>query len=203
MSQIQGLTLSIAHQLYENPVYFPGALEAQGVNLVTATAIPIKFKLWSSRNDNGIISNVVLKRDGLSDINCIEEGEYWVTETTASHAHILSGTVEFDAEKTILGDTYIQTFSIPVSDLKREIDFLSYEDIIETNGASLDFSSINFSMFEVNKLLYELDQVTTNAYTGRVIDLSGSEQPNTVTGGRDGIGAMNNLIVSKGITINI
>lgn len=200
--EVQGLTLSIDHQLYENPVYQPGTLAVNGINLITKTSIPIRFLIWDSKNSGGTVSNVRLVKEPYPQINCYEEMGYWVTEQAASHSHVLAGDLLFDVTRNVLEDDYVVTYNIPIRDLKKEVPFLDYGAILEQDGAYIDFSSLPLSKYEINKALYEFNQVTTNAYTSRVINLSNSETPNTVTGNRNGVAALNSL-TTKNITVNI
>jgi len=83
------------------------------------------------------------------------------------------------------------------------VDFKTMPNALNVNLSTIAASNCNWSAAIVNQVLHELNLGAISGFTGRAIDIGGNNaDPDTASGGYNGVTAMNALI-SKGITVNI
>jgi hypothetical protein len=80
------------------------------------------------------------------------------------------------------------------------VSISGYTQMMDVNNSRVEVRSMSLSAAVVNALLVHLDSITDNAFTGRVIDLSGNSAPDTTSGGVNGVAAKSSLI-TKGISV--
>ena len=81
------------------------------------------------------------------------------------------------------------------------IDFTPMSACTEVNNSSIRLENNNMTAAEVNQILVDFDGIATGSFTGRVINLGGTNAaPDGTSGGYDGLTAKSSLI-SKGFTV--
>ena len=78
---------------------------------------------------------------------------------------------------------------------------LGYSGIFDINNSAITFSANEFDAATTNRFLYELDEITASGYTGRSINISGTNAaPDSTSGGYDGL-AEKAALIAKGFTV--
>ena len=81
------------------------------------------------------------------------------------------------------------------------VDFTVCPNLTSTKGMGVLLQNNNMTAAEVNHILVDLDTISTSGYTGRVINISGTNAaPDGTSGGYDGLTAKTSL-QSKGFTV--
>ena len=81
------------------------------------------------------------------------------------------------------------------------VDFTPFSGLTNINSCQVYLYGNNMTAAEVNHILVDLDSISVGGYTGRVINIAGSNTaPDGTSGGFDGLTAKSNLI-TKGFTV--
>lgn len=81
------------------------------------------------------------------------------------------------------------------------VDFTPFSSMTNINSCQVYLQNNNMTVGEVNHILTDLDVISVGGYTGRIINISGTNAaPDGSSGGFDGLTAKSNLI-TKGFTV--
>jgi len=83
------------------------------------------------------------------------------------------------------------------------VDFIVMPNMTNVNNSHIRLENNNMSAADVNHILVDLNNISIAGYTGRIINIGGTNaDPDSTSGGYDGVVARNSLI-SKGFTVTI
>jgi hypothetical protein len=83
------------------------------------------------------------------------------------------------------------------------INLISGGMVYNVNSANIDIKNNGMSAADVNHILVDIDSIAPSGYTGRIINIGGTNaDPDSSSGGYDGVAARNSLI-AKGFTVTI
>ena len=78
--------------------------------------------------------------------------------------------------------------------------FTNIPNMTDVNNCTIILTGNAMTVSEINKVLADLDSISSGGYTGRSIDVSSNAAPDTTSGGNNGVAAVSSL-QGKGFTV--